>query len=526
MSGSFQLPRLNVHVDVAMNLDSHHALDAILYLAARGRWSEQPLTYQDPQFQVKFAGAAQRSVYSGLRLVISQSAAGVQAAASVLSCAAQANSVLGRPQLATFPASPVRNINNQALDEVAPVSHPVVDNPVTVPIVVPAIAKARSAVASAGQVKVPAVLANGPALPEAITALLLQAASTTNGAENIKPSVIKTQQGRITASRTAAMQQRQQDQQARQAAATRQIAVADQPSSQAEAASRKPPVVPAPAVVTTAPLSSVPRAVTLPPAGQGELSSMLRRASLAGGTGAGVQATMLNSDRHPSVESSASSGNNNGRTKGQGHGRARSDGFRGSSALPGDMATGGAGGRRGSTTSTVYTSTVGGGGALLNLLVYLPNRAHLKLRVSETATVTEVIADLLRIVKSQRSESGGVGGGMPGTSVSTDASGHTRTAASSASSHEWPLVMDTRCFELRLHDENGEPDEDFPALDKTRRITNFGQGGQHEYCLCPLPAMLALHAGGAAAGRVGQPRGPGDSPAAAAERRSSGSSRR
>jgi hypothetical protein len=40
---------------------------------------------------------------------------------------------------------------------------------------------------------------------------------------------------------------------------------------------------------------------------------------------------------------------------------------------------------------------------------------------------------------------------------------------------------------LRLHDAGGYPDEDFPALDRSRKIKNFGDAGGHEYCLCERP---------------------------------------
>ncbi|RQM11985.1 hypothetical protein B5M09_001409 [Aphanomyces astaci] len=43
------------------------------------------------------------------------------------------------------------------------------------------------------------------------------------------------------------------------------------------------------------------------------------------------------------------------------------------------------------------------------------------------------------------------------------------------------------CYELRLHEANGYPDEDFPALDRSRKIKNFGDNGNHEFCLCERP---------------------------------------
>lgn len=38
-------------------------------------------------------------------------------------------------------------------------------------------------------------------------------------------------------------------------------------------------------------------------------------------------------------------------------------------------------------------------------------------------------------------------------------------------------------FELRLHDEGGRPDFDFPALDRTRAIRHFAAADEHVYCL-------------------------------------------
>ena len=46
-----------------------------------------------------------------------------------------------------------------------------------------------------------------------------------------------------------------------------------------------------------------------------------------------------------------------------------------------------------------------------------------------------------------------------------------------------------QCYELRLHDGDGEPDEDFPALDKSRQIENFGNDGEFEYVLCQIQGV-------------------------------------
>ena len=50
------------------------------------------------------------------------------------------------------------------------------------------------------------------------------------------------------------------------------------------------------------------------------------------------------------------------------------------------------------------------------------------------------------------------------------------------------MYLSARCYELRLHEGDGLPDEDFPALDRSRVITNFchlPNGG--EFCLCAIP---------------------------------------
>ena len=58
---------------------------------------------------------------------------------------------------------------------------------------------------------------------------------------------------------------------------------------------------------------------------------------------------------------------------------------------------------------------------------------------------------------------------------------------------------------MRLHECDGLPDEDFPALDRSRKIKHFGDGGVHEYCLCEIPGMIneaEAEAEEARAGRV------------------------
>eukprot|EP00511_Aplanochytrium_stocchinoi_P010201 CAMPEP_0204870210 /NCGR_PEP_ID=MMETSP1348-20121228/31824_1 /ASSEMBLY_ACC=CAM_ASM_000700 /TAXON_ID=215587 /ORGANISM="Aplanochytrium stocchinoi, Strain GSBS06" /LENGTH=705 /DNA_ID=CAMNT_0052023905 /DNA_START=50 /DNA_END=2164 /DNA_ORIENTATION=- len=62
------------------------------------------------------------------------------------------------------------------------------------------------------------------------------------------------------------------------------------------------------------------------------------------------------------------------------------------------------------------------------------------------------------------------------------------------------LMLNSNCYELRLHEEDGIPDEDFPALDRSRMIKNFcetsnNQGGPAgEYCLCTIPGAEKIPA--------------------------------
>lgn len=37
------------------------------------------------------------------------------------------------------------------------------------------------------------------------------------------------------------------------------------------------------------------------------------------------------------------------------------------------------------------------------------------------------------------------------------------------------LRLNAKCYELRMHEESGIPDEDFPALDRSRLIKNFNE---------------------------------------------------
>ena len=46
-----------------------------------------------------------------------------------------------------------------------------------------------------------------------------------------------------------------------------------------------------------------------------------------------------------------------------------------------------------------------------------------------------------------------------------------------------------QCYELRLHEDDGYPDTDMPALDRSRKVKHFSTGGVHEYCLCRIPSV-------------------------------------
>ncbi|TMW63624.1 hypothetical protein Poli38472_002565 [Pythium oligandrum] len=95
-------------------------------------------------------------------------------------------------------------------------------------------------------------------------------------------------------------------------------------------------------------------------------------------------------------------------------------------------------------------------GAVLHLTIYLPTRHEMKIDLYDVSTVDESIQEILRTHHAE--------GRQPALYY-----GH------------------PECYELRLHDSDGYPDEDFPALDRSRKIKNFGDAGGHEYCLCERP---------------------------------------
>ncbi|CAH0492207.1 unnamed protein product [Peronospora farinosa] len=96
------------------------------------------------------------------------------------------------------------------------------------------------------------------------------------------------------------------------------------------------------------------------------------------------------------------------------------------------------------------------GSAVLHLTIYLPTRDEMKIDLYDVSTVDEAIQELLRVHQADTRQ---------------------------------PVLYygHPECYELRLHDSDGIPDEDFPALDRSRKIKNFGDAGGHEYCLCERP---------------------------------------
>ena len=104
--------------------------------------------------------------------------------------------------------------------------------------------------------------------------------------------------------------------------------------------------------------------------------------------------------------------------------------------------------------------------------MYLPDRTYVDVKVPSTATVSECIALVLRRAYET--------GKSSSTSNSND-----KSKSSSQQLH----CHAPQCYELRMHDGDGEPDEDFPALDRTREIKKFADDGEDEveYCLCAIP---------------------------------------
>jgi len=90
------------------------------------------------------------------------------------------------------------------------------------------------------------------------------------------------------------------------------------------------------------------------------------------------------------------------------------------------------------------------------LVLYLPNQEPLKLQVSKKATVTQVIQQLTEYLRQ-------------------------------SSKYVYRLHPDHNKYEIRLHEEDGLPDSDFPALDADMEIGNFCEGPWQELCVCLKP---------------------------------------
>ena len=102
----------------------------------------------------------------------------------------------------------------------------------------------------------------------------------------------------------------------------------------------------------------------------------------------------------------------------------------------------------------------GADSSIIKLCVYLaPDTTPLSFTIAEDATVDLAITTVLKEYVLAADD-------YPGVKVH----GHA-----------------PQCYELRLHEGDGEPDEDFPALDRNQNIKNFGDGGDYEYCLCQIP---------------------------------------
>eukprot|EP01138_Halocafeteria_seosinensis_P006159 gb/GECG01006298.1/.p1 GENE.gb/GECG01006298.1/~~gb/GECG01006298.1/.p1 ORF type:complete len:548 (+),score=70.65 gb/GECG01006298.1/:1-1644(+) len=94
----------------------------------------------------------------------------------------------------------------------------------------------------------------------------------------------------------------------------------------------------------------------------------------------------------------------------------------------------------------------------LGLRIYLPSKKTIEFSVPFSSTVEETITEVMRLSKVRGIEY------LPGSS---------------------------ECYELRLHDDDGEIDEDFPPLERDRKIHSFGRGRVNEYVLCSLPDALS-----------------------------------
>lgn len=102
------------------------------------------------------------------------------------------------------------------------------------------------------------------------------------------------------------------------------------------------------------------------------------------------------------------------------------------------------------------------------LTIYLPNREPISINFDTNNSVDDLIRSVL---SSHKNESGGEG---------SDLHYHA-----------------PECYELRLHEGDGEPDEDFPAIDRQRALKQVGNVS--EFCLCqqrgvPVPPLSSTTA--------------------------------
>ena len=86
----------------------------------------------------------------------------------------------------------------------------------------------------------------------------------------------------------------------------------------------------------------------------------------------------------------------------------------------------------------------------LALIVYLPNYQPVHLTVSKSATVEETIEKVLQLHNGKQKSSSSPDPAAP-------------AAAASDKESNPPLLGTSSCYELRLHEENGMPEEDFPG---------------------------------------------------------------
>lgn len=155
------------------------------------------------------------------------------------------------------------------------------------------------------------------------------------------------------------------------------------------------------------------------------------------------------------------------------------------------------------------------------LTVFLPDRSPLRVRVRERATVHDCIDEVLRTARRDRQGQSGVPVGA-GTGTGTGAGGPGQGAAGAGTHGDGagarggkegagvppstqgvgppsggppPIVLpgDAWCYELRMHEHGGEPDLDFPALERDRRMRHFSSSGVggNEYCLVEIDGALA-----------------------------------